>query len=279
MILSTDSTANLPKEYYEKFNISMIPMQIYMDGNTYDDLSEELSPASYYKKMQAGSVPTTTQINEFRAKEYFEKLLTKHEDILHIGFSSGLSASTSTLMRVADELNKTHENKIVVIDSLNAASGQGILVLKALDLINESKSIDEVKEEITKLIPHVHSFFTIEALKYLVRGGRLSKVSGFIGTLLKIKPILRVDEQGKLVAFKKVISRRKSISELSKICLQNITEKKYVFIDHANCYDDAKELANMLSETLGVTPIITELTQVIGCHTGPGLLAVFFVGN
>ncbi len=279
MIISTDSTANLPKEYYKKYDIRMIPMQINLNDKTYDDLSEDLPPKEYYQQMREGAVPTTAQINDFRAKEYFESLLKENQDVLHIGFSSGLSASTNTLMRVAEELNKSHKNKVVVVDSLNAASGEGLLVLKARDLMLEGKTIDEIAAEIEKCRNSACSYFTVEALKYLVRGGRLSKVSGMLGTLLKIKPILRVDENGKLVAFKKVISRKKSIDALYKICEEKIADKKYLFINHAECKADAEKLAEMIYYGLGVKPVITDLTQVIGCHTGPGLLAVFFFAN
>ena len=279
MILSTDSTANLPKEYYEKLNIKMIPLQIILNDATYDDLSDKLPTKEYYQQMREGAVPTTAQVNEYAAKEYFEKLLELGDDILHIGFSSALSGSTFTLKRVAEELNSTHKNKIVVIDSLNASCGEGILVLLAHDLLTQGKTIDEIKIEVEKLIPYVCSYFTVEQLKYLVRGGRVGKFSGIVGTLLNIKPVLRVDENGKLVSYKKVISRKKSIAEMSNIVTEKIADKRYVMITHAECEDEARDLAKTLKETFNVEPIITELTQVIGCHTGPGLLAVFFIGK
>lgn len=279
MILSTDSTANLPKEYYEKYNIKMIPMKIVIEDTTYNDLSDKLPVKEYYQKMKEGSAPTTAQINEYDATEYFEELLTHGEDILHISFSSALSGSTATLKRVANQLNETHKNKIVIIDSLNASCGEGILVLKAKDLMEEGKSIDEIKEEIEKLIPFACSYFTVEQLKYLVRGGRVGKFSGIVGTLLNIKPVLRVDESGRLVSYKKVISRRKSVEEMKKIISEKIADKKYVMISHADCEEEANNFAKDIKETLNAEPIVTDLTQVIGCHTGPGLLAVFFFGK
>lgn len=279
MIISTDSTANLPKEIYEKYNIHTIPLQIILDGKTYDDLSEELPPSEYYKKMREGASPTTAQVNEFNARQYFEKLLTHGEDILHIAFSSALSGTASTFKRVAEELSQTSSNKIVIIDSLNASCGEGLLVLKAQELKNEGKTIEEIKEEIEKLIPFTCSYFTVEQLKYLVRGGRVGKFSGIVGTLLNIKPVLRVDEKGKLVSYKKIISRKKALAEMENIVAEKINDKKYVMISHTVCEAEASELAQNLKAKLGVEPIITELTQVIGCHTGPGLLAVFFFGK
>lgn len=279
MILSTDSTANLPKEYYKKYNISMIPMQIILNDETYNDLSDNLPIEEYYQKMREGATPTTAQINEFSAKEYFENLLKKGEDVIHIGFSSALSGSTSTLKRVANELNETHTNKIYVIDSLNASCGEGLLVLKAHELMNAGKSIEEVKTEIEKLVPYVCSYFTVEQLKYLVRGGRVGKFSGIVGTILNIKPVLRVNNEGKLVSYKKIITRKKSIAEMQNIVQEKIADTKHVLIAHAVCNNDAQTLADSLKSTLNVNPIITDLTQVIGSHTGPGLLAVFFIGK
>ena len=279
MILSTDSTANLPKHYYEKLNIKMIPMQININDVTYNDLSEELPVQEYYQKMREGATPTTAQINEYNAREYFENLLKEGQDVLHIGFSSTLSGSTFTLKRVANELNAINTNKIYVVDSLNASCGEGLLVLKARELIDEGKTIEEVKTEIEKLVPYVCSYFTVEQLKYLVRGGRVGKFSGIVGTLLNIKPVLRVNEEGKLVSYKKIITRKKSIAEMANIVAEKIADKKNVLIAHAVCENDAKSFAKTLNETLGVEPIITDLTQVIGCHTGPGLLAVFFIGT
>lgn len=279
MILSTDSTANLPKEYYEKYNIKMIPMQINLNDVTYNDLSDDLPVETYYQKMREGATPTTAQINEYNAREYFENLLKSGEDILHIGFSSALSGSTFTLKRVADELNQTNSNKIYVVDSLNASCGEGLLVLKARELIEQGKSIEEVKAEVEKLVPYVCSYFTVEQLKYLVRGGRVGKFSGIVGTILNIKPVLRVNEEGKLVSYKKIITRRKSIQEMANIVSEKIADKTQVLIAHAVCEEDAKNFANIFKDTLDIEATITDLTQVIGCHTGPGLLAVFFIGK
>lgn len=279
MIISTDSTANLPKEYYEKYDIKMIPMKINLNDATYDDLSEDLPIDDFYEKLRQGASATTAQINEYSAREYLTELLKSGEDILHIGFSSALSGSTATMKRVADELNSTHKNKIVVIDSLNASCGQGMLVMHALDMKNAGKSIDEIAKAIEELIPFSCSYFTVEQLKYLVRGGRVGKFSGIVGTLLNIKPVLRVDEAGRLVSYKKIISRKKAISAMLDIVKEKIADKKYVFIAHAVCSTEAENFANELKSSLGVEPIVTDLTQVIGCHTGPGLLAVFFIGK
>ncbi len=279
MILSTDSTANLPKNLYEELNISYIPMQIILNGEVYDDLSKELEPKDYYQKMRDGAVPKTAQINEANAREYFEKLLSTGEDVLHISFSSALSGTTPSMIKLANELNEKNSNKLVVIDTLNAAMGEGLLVLHAYDLIQQGKQIDVIAKEILDMRKNICSFFTVEQLKYLVRGGRLGKFSGMVGSILNIKPVLTVNETGHLVSYKKVISRKKSMNELVNICISKIIDTKRLFICHADCVEEANELKAMLRTALGIDAVVTEITQVIGCHTGPGLLAVFFIGN
>ena len=279
MILSTDSTANLPLNLYKEYEISMIPLQIYLDNEIYDDLSTKLPVEQFYNKMKDGSVPKTAQINEQTAREYFENLLATGDDVLHISFSSALSGNTSTIIRVAKELNETHTNKVYVIDSLNASIGEGLLVLHAYEMKKEGKSITEIVETLEQLKNKCCSYFTVEQLKYLVRGGRVSKFSGVVGSILNIKPILRVDDEGHLVAYKKVISRKKSLSALVDICKEKIGDNKYVYITHAVAKPEAQELANMVEKEIGTKPVIVDLTQVIGSHTGPGLIALFFVGK
>ncbi len=279
MILSTDSTSNLPKNYYEENNISMIPLQICLDDQIYDDLSEKLPIDQFYQKMCEGSNPKTAQINAETAREYFENLLSRGEDILHISFSSALSGNTDTIMRVAQELNESHDNKIKVLDTLNASVGEGMFVLIAQDMMCEGKTIDEIYSYLMNFRTKSRSIFTVEQLKYLVRGGRVSKFSGIVGSLLNIKPILTVNQEGKLVSFKKVISRKKSINELAEILNQEIADTKYIYIAHAVCLNEANTLADLVEQYVGKRPEIVDLTQVIGSHTGPGLIALFYVGK
>lgn len=279
MILSTDSTANLPSSLYKEYEISMIPLQIYLNNEIYDDLSPKLPIKDFYNKMKEGAVPKTAQINEQLAREYFENLLATGDEVIHISFSSALSGNTSTIIRVANELNETHSNKLHVIDCLNASMGEGLLVLYAYDMKKEGKSAAEIVKSLEQLKTKCCSYFTVEQLKYLVRGGRVSKLSGVVGSLLNIKPILRVDDEGRLVAYKKVISRKKSIAALVEICKEKIGDKKYVYITHADAENEANEFAKMIETEIGVKPGVVDLTQVIGSHTGPGLLALFFVGK
>lgn len=279
MILSTDSTANLPKELYKKHNVSMIPLQVILDGEVYDDLSDQLPNKEFHDKMRNGVAPKTAQINAETARAYFELLLNTGEDVIHISFSSALSGNTDTIIRIAKELNETHKNKIYVINSLQASVGEGIIVLKARELIDQNKKPQEIVDELNNFKNDVCAYFTVDQLKYLVRGGRVSKFSGVIGSILNIKPVLRVDEEGRLVSFKKVMSRKKSIAELANICCEKILNNKYLFIGHGDCIDDANALADMVESKLGVRPTIVDITQVICSHSGPGTLAIFFVSK
>ncbi len=279
MILSTDSTANLPNELYKKHNISMIPLQVILDGEVYDDLSDQLPNKEFHQKMRDGAAPKTAQINAETARAYFELLLNTGEDVIHISFSSALSGNTDTIIRIAKELNETHKNKVYVVNSLQASTGEGIIVLKARELIDQNKKPQEIVDELEAFKNDVCAYFTVDNLKYLVRGGRVSKLSGIVGAILNIKPILRVDEEGRLVSFKKVMSRKKSIAELANICIERAVDNKYIFIGHGDCIDEANALADMIEAKLNKRPIISDLTQVICSHAGPGTLAVFFVSK
>lgn len=276
MIISTDSTSNLPKEFYLKNDIKTIPMQIILDEEVYDDLSENLPSCEFCKKMREGSNPKTAQINRENATKYFEELLKTNQDILHISFSSELSGTTAGMFEIANQLNKTHKNQITVIDTLNASAGEGLFVIKALEMKNEGKTVEEIANYLNSNRLKFRSFFTVDNLKYLVRGGRIGKFSGIVGSLLKIKPVLKVDEKGRLVSYKKVISRKKSINELAKICIEKAVPK-HVLICQADCLEDAENLANLVENELHVSPQIIDLTQVICSHSGPGTLAIFFM--
>ena len=280
MILSTDSTANLPKELYKKHNISMIPMQVILDSEVYDDLSDQLPNHEFHQKMREGAAPKTAQINAETARAYFELLLNTGEDVVHISFSSSLSGNTDTITRIAKELNETHKNKVYVLDSLQASMGEGIIVLKARELIDQNKKPQEIIDELNEYKNNVCAYFTVDNLKYLVRGGRVSKLSGIVGAILNIKPILRVDEEGRLVSFKKVMSRKKALKELLNIYNETSDDNyKYCIISHADCIEDAEYISKHIKESKDVDSIITNLGPIIGSHSGPGTIAFFFVSK
>ena len=278
MILSTDSTANLPQELIKNLSISVLPMNLCIDEEIVN-LNCENSYNEFYSKMRNGARVTTTQTNEYEAEEYFKKLLESKEDILHISFSSGLSGSVETVKRVADKLNSTCKNKIAVIDSLNGGMGEGLLLIFAHNFMQQNLSFEQVVTNTQNYVEKCCSYFTVDHLKYLVRGGRISKFKAALGSVLKIKPIIKADKYGKLVCFKKSITRKSALKDLFKLVTKNICDTNYVFVGHTDCYEDAKKLSNMFENELKITPEIINITPVLGAHCGPDTIAVFFVGN
>lgn len=262
MIISTDEGCNL--------NISpQIKLQV--------DFSE-LSECDFYEKLYDGEIVRTSQTNREDAIEYFKELL-QEDDVFHISFSSGLSSQTEMLYGVAEELNENSDKKLYIYDSLNGSLGEGILVLMAKSL-NEIgfNTADKLKPKLDAFRCKIKSVFTVDDLKYLVKGGRLSKISGFIGSVLNIKPILEVGLDGKLKPIKKVISRKKAIKYLTEKCVkENATDVIYVV--HADAVEEADELAMLISLQTKQTVEVVNLTRLMVAHTGPGLLAVFYVGE
>lgn len=278
VLISTDSTADLTDDLIEKYNIHTLPMRYSLDDVMFDG-TNDIPKKTFYQKMRTGSIVSTSQTNEYDAKVYFKKLLESKKDIVHIAFSSELSGSTFNLIRVANELNENSENKIYIIDSLCGGSSQAILTLLACEMVEDNQSIGRIVEAIREKVPNVCSYFTVDNLKYLHKGGRISKLTALVGSILNIKPIIYADSQGKLATFKKVMTRKKSLIELSRIVAKKITDKRYIFISHADAESDANFLAELMEESIGIKPIITELTQILGCHAGPGLVAIFFMSN
>ncbi|MBO4412899.1 MAG: DegV family protein [Clostridia bacterium] len=280
IILSTDTSSDLTKEIVSKNNINIIKFEYFVNGNSYKN-DNDLSSTEFYNNMEKGADVKTSQINYFDAKEYLENLFKTGNDILHICFSSGLSGTYDNFAKAAEELNEKYTNKCVVVDSLCAAGGEGLLVLLAKEkLKNEEISLEDLAIYIEEIKLKLNHIFTVNDLKYLVKGGRVSKTSAFIANFLRIKPTLYVDNLGKLAVSGKVFGRKMAINKLFQTMKKNY-DKNYteVLISHANCKEDAHTLAGMIKEEFNVNAKILPLSFVIGCHSGPGTLAVFYIGN
>jgi len=209
--LTTDSTADLPEEYLQKNEISCINLSYILDGVTYGP-ERNMSSKAFFKMMREGKMPTTSQVNPEEAKIFFESLIGAHKEILHLAFSSGLSGSYNNTRLAAEEVMEEHPDcRIVVIDTLCASMGEGLMVYKAAKLRDEGKSLDEVVEWIEmNRLNFVHAF-TVDDLNHLFRGGRVSRATAIIGTLAGIKPILHVDNEGHLVNIDKIRGRKKAL--------------------------------------------------------------------
>ncbi len=279
-ILSTDSTCDLTAEQFAQYNVEHVSFSYRIDGVEYGgDSGQSMSLTDFYNAMREGKKTGTSMVNEQQATDYFEKLLQKGKDIVHICFASALSGTHECMQNVANVLNKTQQNKIYVVDSKCACQGEGLLVLLVAEYAKDhsAKECFEYAESLKDKIVHL---FTVDTLKYLCAGGRVSKTSAMVGNLLKIKPVLCVDEAGRLVAKAKVIGRKASLNKIADKTAEKYTgEYKRILIAHADCEEDVKYVADAIEKKLGVKAEIGNIGNVIGGHSGPGTIAVFFVGK
>ncbi|MBQ6143254.1 MAG: DegV family protein [Clostridia bacterium] len=288
-ILSCCSTFDLDKEYFEKRNISYACFHFSINGKNYtDDLGQSISFKDFYKKISPkGTEVKTSQVNVGEFIEYFTPFLEKGLDILHVSLSSGLSGAYNSALIAKKELEeKFPERKIYVLDSLAASSGGGLLMDKLADLKDDGKTIDELFNwaEENKLYLH-HWFFSTD-LSFYIRGGRISKAAGLVGTILKICPVLNVNRLGKLTPILKVRTKEKAIEEAFKKMVENANGgedyAERCFISHSDCYEDAKALADLIEnhfKHLKGKVKINYIGTTIGSHTGPGTVALFFWGK
>lgn len=282
--LITDSTADLPVEYLEEHGIGCINLSYILDGVTYGQ-GKELEPKAFFDMMRAGKMPTTSQVNLEEAKNFFEKEIASCKELLYLAFSSGLSGSYSSATLAAEEVMAEHPDcRIVVVDSLCASMGEGLFVYKAVQLKEQGKSLDEVVEWLEQHKLNFVHVFTVDDLFHLYRGGRVSRTTAVIGTLAGIKPLLHVDDEGHLINIGKIRGRKKSLTALVDYMGEKIAnyagENDMVMISHGDALEDAQKVRDMIRERYGIENFcINSLGPVIGAHTGPGLIALFFMGE
>lgn len=285
-IITTDSTCDLPKSYIKENNIRVLPLTYVLEGVTYN-IDKTLPINEFYGKMKNGAMPTTSQVNPEEAKEAFLSILEDGVGILHIAFSSGLSGSYNSARIAAEELREENpEYEIYVIDSLCASLGEGMLVHKAVKLKEQGKTIQETVKWLEANKLHVCHNFTPDDLNHLYRGGRVSKTAAILGTMANVKPVLHVDDEGHLIPLSKVRGRKKSlvtlVDNMEKQIGGYIEENKRdgVFIGHGDVEEDARFVADLVKERFGIESfLINYVGPVIGSHTGPGIMALFFMGE
>ncbi len=281
-VISTDSTADLPKEYITNNNIYINPLYYTIDGITYGG-SRDLDLHVFYEKMKKDSKTTTNASIVGESIDNFRVILEEGKDILHLAFSSGLSSTYANTVLAAKDLKEEFpDRKIIVIDSLCASLGQGLFVHQAVKQKNAGKSMEEIAEwcEAHKL--EICHQFTVDDLKYLQRGGRISKATAIIGTLANIKPVLHVDNEGHLISLMNVRGRRKALMTLVDNMASVIDgyDNDCVFISHGDCIEDAKFVGKLITERFGITDILySYVSPTIGSHSGPGTLALFHLGK
>mgnify|MGYP002791861943 FL=1 len=281
-IIATDSTVDLPKAFLEENHVLTISLSYVMDGVTYKDL-DGLSHEEFFEKIRNGSLPTTSQINPEEARKALEPVVKEGKEILYLGFSSGLSGSYNSVRMAAEDLMEDYpETKIVTIDSLCASMGEGLLLYKTLQLKEQGKNLDEIAEWVEDNKLHICHNVTVDDLNHLHRGGRISKTTAVLGTMVKIKPIIHMDNEGKLVVIGKERGRKKSLLTLLDKMEKQMQgyQNDVVMITHGDCIEDAKYVEEQIRERFGIENIIVNgIGSVIGSHTGAGVVAVFFMGS
>ncbi|GAA0076477.1 DegV family protein [Clostridium sp. CTA-5] len=283
-IITTDTTADLPKSYLQENNIGLLAMSFQMEGKEYSG-DEDLDIKDFYDKMRSGLMPTTAQVNPEQARRKFEGYLKEGYDVLHISFSSALSGSYNNTRLAAIELEEEYkDNKVIVVDSLSVSLGEGLLVNKAVQLKKEGKSIEETFNWLEKNKLNVCQYFTVDDLNHLYRGGRVSKTTAILGTAIGIKPIIHVNDEGKLVPISKTRGRKQSLNKLldsmEKLMGNYKSENDIVFISHGDAKEEAEIVADKIKERFGFeTFLINNIGPIIGSHSGPGTVAVFFMGE
>lgn len=282
--ITTDSNSDLPQEYIDKLNTTIIP-QYYSFGDTVYGDELNMPPAEFYERMKKGELPGSQANNPAVIEEKFRALLDKDLDIIHIGFSSALSGSYNNVCMVAKELLEEYTDaKITVIDSLNVSLGESIMVLHANTLKDKGASYEEVVNAIEEFKQHINVQFTVDDLFHLQRGGRVSKTTAVVGSALNLKPFLYVSDTGTLVSAGTVRGRKKSLHTLverMKATLEVNTDYSLpVGIVHGNCLEDAQVVAELVKEQTSFTNIIiNDISPSIGTHAGPGALGILYYGQ
>lgn len=281
-IVATASTADLTKEYLAEHKIPFISYSYVIgDDEYFDDCSEE-TRLSVYKKMREGALPSTSAINMFTYREFFEGLLKRGKDIIFLDMSRPLSSSYRFCNEAIEDLKEDYpDRKIINVDTCCVSGGLGLLVESVIKLYEDGVSFDDVLAWIEENKLKIAHRFTVDDLNWLKRGGRVSNASALIGTLLSIKPVLYVNDEGALVASGKVRGRKLALNSIIESFKAEVTnpDGMIIRINHADCYEDAEYVKNKLLEafpTIGEITI-TGLGVVIGAHCGPGLFAIFYM--
>ena len=281
-IITVNSTVDLPKEWLEERNVPVIPLKYTIDDQTYDDMNG-LSAKEFFQKLRDGKMATTTQVNPEQAKEAFEPFLKEGKDILHLGFSSGLSGTYNSMRIAAEDLMEEYPDRtIIVIDTLCACLGEALLLYYALKKKEEGMDIRELAAWVEEHKLHICHDVTVDDLKHLHRGGRVSKATAVVGTMVKIKPIIHMDNNGKLQVVGKERGRKKSLNKIVNMAAEQAKgwENDIIMITHGDCLEDAEYVAKLVREKMGIDNIlINNIGTVIGSHTGPGVVAVFCMGS
>lgn len=282
----TDSSSNLVEEMIDDFGLHVLPLTFMVDGEEYQSYlkGQHTDLKQFYTMMREGKVITTSLPNLAESEALMRGLLEQGRDILYLGFSSGLSGTfeaTELLMR--DLAAEFPERTLLAVDTLAASGGEGLLVWHAVQRARAGAPIGEVRDWVEENKLHLAHWFTVDDLMFLFRGGRVSKTAAWAGTMLNIKPVMHVDDEGHLIPLEKVRGRKKSLNALvdhmEKSAVQPI-DQQMVFITHGDCLEEAEYVADQVKERFGVKEVVINYVDpVIGAHSGPGTMALFFLAD
>ena len=280
----TDTTADLPESYIQENGLGIMVLPYIVDDVSYGG-EQKMEVREFYDRMRNGMMPTTSQVNPETAKAYLNSFLEESSQLLVLSFSSGLSGTCGNVNLAAREIMEERPDcRIVVVDTLCASLGEGLLVHKAVQLKKQGKSLEETAQWVEAHKENLVHVFTVDDLFHLHRGGRVSKATAIVGTLAGIKPLLHVDEEGHLTAVGKVRGRKKSLQALVDMMEKQVgswrDQNDCIFISHGDCAEDADYVKQLVQERFGVKDfLINEIGPTIGAHSGPGTVALFFMGD
>lgn len=280
----TNTTADLPLNYINENRLGLMVFNYTIKGETYTK-GKELDWKKFYALMREGHMPTTSQVNPEECREYFEEYLKESDHLLYLSFSSGLSGSYGSACIAADMAMEAHPGcKIEIIDSKCASMGEGLLVHKAVQMQKAGKSMEETAAWVRENIPRLIHIFTVDDLNHLYRGGRVSRTAAVIGSVVGIKPVLHVDDEGHLIPIQKVRGRKKSLNTLVDYMEEKMGKYRdsndIIFISHGDALEDAEFVRDEIQKRFGIsTFMINHIGPTIGAHSGPGTIALFFMGE
>jgi DegV family protein with EDD domain len=287
-VITCCSTADMPLDYFQRRNIPHVCFHFNINGKDYlDDLGQTIPFEEFYAKIAAGALPTTSQVNVGEFIAFFEPFLAQGQDIMHISLSSGLSGSYNSALLAREQLlTKYPTHKILIVDSLGASSGYGMLVDAAVDMMESGATLEEVYGWVEKNKLNIHHWFFSTDLTHYKRGGRISAASAMVGNLLSICPLMNMDNHGKLIPREKIRGKKtvilKIVQKMEKHAQDGTNYSGKCFISNSACYNDARMVANLIEEKfphLNGKVMINSVGTVIGSHTGPGTVALFFLGD
>ena len=288
-IISCESTTDIEYSYFEKRNIPVLFYHYTLDGKELEDnMGRNINNLDeFYEKISKGILPTTSQINEYTYLEFFDKLAKSGKPVLHINFGSGMTPSVNNAISAAKQINEKYaEERITVIDSYCSCGGYGLLVTLAYDMMTSGKSLAETKAATQKLAVRIHHQFFSTDMKFFRRSGRVSGTAATVASILGICPIMRLNFDGKIVAYDKVRGKKKALQfTLDEMVAHAENGKNYdgpCFINHSNCYSDAEKLKSDVEKTfpkLKGKVVIRDIGNIVAAHCGPGTVAIFFIGD